>query len=374
MADEIQAESPATESAAIETAVDAPANGSGTEVNSSTPDRSALEARVAESLKTIREIDEPVAEQPVEVKETATETAEETPSETAEEPKTEDNQAETQEQQPEAKKPTGPILPDAYRRSLKAYDWSDEEINAAFKANPLEFTVTAQRLHSNRNKETQQWAELGRQSRTTEPQPKTEPQANPYVDSKTGQFKPINTAEIAEKHGVSEELIADLVAPINAILAHQNSILPDLNNSIQAVQRSRTEQLTKQVDSFFSGPELKQFQEAYGKDSASLNEAQIETRNKVLEMADALVVGAARQGRKLTVNDALLMAHDHVSSGLKTVAIRKEIQKSVTTRNAGITLRPTAAGKGGGVSTGPAKSKSEMEARTKARMAAVFGG
>ena len=102
-----------------------------------------------------------------------------------------------------------------------------------------------------------------------------------------------------------------------------------------------------------------------------MSEPQTENRNKVLELADALITGAAQQGRQLTVNEALTLAHDSVSGGFKTQAIRKQVKSAVQTRNKGITIRPTQ--KGSQPNTGPAKGRDELESRTRDRLAAVFG-
>lgn len=379
MADEIDSGSPAVESVVTETPNPTPSIESNP-VDAASPspnkepaiDRVSLEARVAESLKTFREIDEPTETEPE--ANAPDETSEETDSsESDSEPKAEEvgEPTEETEQQPVAKKQTGPTLPGHLVRSLKAYGWSDEDIQSSYQTSGEKFLLTAQNIHNSRNKETSQWAEAGRAARANQPAPEARPTDSPHIDTKTGGFKLLDVAEMGEEYG-NPELIERIVGPINAALTRINSVLPDLSVGIQTVQKSRTDQLAQQIDGFFGGPELKTFAEAYGKDTASLTEPQIEARNKVLEMADALVAGAKQQGRKLAVNDALMMAHDHVSSGLKAQTIRKQIQTSVQKRSAGITIRPTAAGKGSN-SSGPANSKSELESRVKSRLAAVFG-
>lgn len=382
MADEITSGSPAVEAEVTET----PAAGSSTldafgasapKANSEpTVDRSVLEARVAESLKSIREIDEPVTAPDDGAEIEAEPEVSETPQESNEAPETEESSQDKptdEPEQPAKAKPSGPTLPGHLVRSLKAYGWSDEDIAAGFNADPSRFTVTAQLIHKNRNDETSRWAETGRATRANQAQNAPQDAENsPHIDPKTGSFKLLDAGAMAEELGANEDVINKFISPINAVLTRINSVLPDLMSGIHTVQRTKTDQLVRQVDAFFSSPDLASYADSYGKDFASLTEGQIETRNKVLETADALVSGAKQQGRQLSVTDALMIAHDHVSAGLKAKTIRTEIARSVQKRSAGITVRPTT-GSTSGTTAGPAKTKSEMEARTTARLAKVFG-
>lgn len=372
MADEIENSSAAAEGSTVETPA-AP-------VKEPEFDRAALEAKVSKGLAALRDepaepaaepkpaAEEPAAE-PVEEPATA-EAAVEEPAEPDEEPK---EGEEKPEQQPEAKKPTGPTLPAAYRRSLKAYDWSDEEIDSAFKANPAEFTVTAQRLHSNRNTELARWADAGRAARTAQEQaaPREKPAPSPHLDTTKGTIKPVDVAAMVEKYG-NEELVTEIAGPVNAAIELINAVLPDLMTGVQSIHASRQDTLTRQIDGFFGGDELKSYAEFYGQASASMTEPQVQNRNKVLELADSLIAGAAQQGRKLTTDEALTLAHDSVSGGFKVQAIRKDIKTKVAARGKGLTLKPSTA-QGKGPAGGPVKNAAELESRTKSRLAAVFG-
>ena len=224
------------------------------------------------------------------------------------------------EQPPEAPAATGPILPDSYIRSLKAYGWSDAEISSAHKADPAAFTLTAQKLHWNRAKEIAQFAELGRRQAE---RPKVEAKAP--VASKPGL---IDIDDLIEKHG-NEELIRDLYTPVNAFMEQITAMLPDLNSGVKAIRDSQQHTLGTQIDEFFKGPELAQFSTVYGKDYVSATPEQSQSRMKVLEFADAVIAGAQLQGRDLSLSEALGMAHEAVSANFKTTAIRNEIKKGV---------------------------------------------
>lgn len=347
-------------------------------------DRSALESRVAQSLANFREIDSPADEsedapEQAEVEETgegaespqATDIKAEQDGEEVD-PSPENEEAEESEQPPKAKAKTGPILPDSYRRSLKAYGWDDEEIDRALKNDPASFTLTAQKIHTNRNAEVAQWAALGRASRpASQGEQTTQAQQSPHV-TQDGKFKPIDVDALVEKHG-NEDLVRELVGPVNAAIEQINSMLPVLQTGVQSINQSKVEQLNKQVDDFFGGQSMTTYQPLYGDASkGELTKEHLESRMKVLELADALVSGARQQGRNLSNQEAMLMAHDSVSSGFKVQSVRKEIQGKVTQRNKGLTLRPTQ--RQGKDAKAPPSSRSELENRTKDRLASVFGG
>lgn len=297
------------------------------------------------------------------------------PAQEVEETPAEGEQVSEEQPKSEAKPKTGPTLPAAYVRSLKAYDWTDEEIEKAFKADPANFTVTAQKIHKNRSDEVAKWADIGRaikeQSTAQKSDPK--PQASPHLDPKTGGFKPLDVDAMVEKYG-NEEIVREIVAPVNEVLAAVNSILPDLLTGVSTIRQSRQETMARQVDQFFGQKELEPFASVYGKDFDTADEEQIGNRNKVLEVADALLAGAAQQGRKLTTTDALTMAHDHVSSGFKKDTAIKEVKQQVQKRSASITLKPSKTGTKTTATSGKPKNARDMEARTLTRLQAAFGG
>ena len=90
----------------------------------------------------------------------------------------------------------------------------------------------------------------------------------------------------------------------------------------------------------------------------------------MLEMADALVAGAGQQGRRLSVEDALTLAHDSLTVGVRTQTIRDQIRSQVTTRQKGITLRPGT--RGTEKKDGPPRDRAELQQRTADRLARAF--
>lgn len=351
-------------------------------------DRDALEASVSKGLEAMVASDEdsleltpleeePVAAEPAEKEPLAAEPTEAEPvaaepiegEPTEEEPTGEASEGEsTEEQPPEPKEDLAPTFPGAWRRTLRAYDWTDDEIEDALSQEPnarASFMATAQKLHANRNAELAKWAEMGRRERNANP---AEEKVLPVSDTETGKFPLTNIDGLIEKHG-NEDLVREIAGPFDKMLAEINAIMPDLVSGVQSIRESRKQVLTGQIERFFGSEDLKPYAEVYGAGSDSLSEDQEGTRNKVLEFADALVAGASLQGRKLSTDEALMLAHDSVSGGFKEKAIRTEIRKSVTVRSKGLSLKPT------GVvtpKTGP-KTREQLEKDVKGRLAAVFG-
>lgn len=308
-----------------------------------------------------------------EVTEETTETTETEETEVKEdEAATEEGETETEEEAEEAApaKKAGPTLPDAHRRSLKAYGWEDDEIDANLTALGDKFIGLAQKIHSNRNTEVAQWANAGRAAKqqTTDGQQTTTTAAT----TPTG-LKPIDVKALKEHFG-EDKMVDQIAAPINAVIEQINRILPQVQEVQQNATMSQLEVLGRQVDEFFGGKELKSYTEVYGDAKTQLSEKSVQARNKVLELADALMTGAQLQGRKLSLGEALTYAHDSLSGDYKVKAARSEIKGSLKKREKGITLKPgnksktIAATKGNKPAT-----RSDLEKKVAQGLAKVFG-
>jgi hypothetical protein len=263
-------------------------------------------------------------------------------------------------------------LPAAYVRTAKARGWTDQEI-ADFAKTPELALKTFERMHESRTQEIKEWAELGRKTRTNTgvPAPSTTPvSAASVTPSVSPTLAPIDIKAMTEKFG-NQELIEALAGPVNAAIAAMTPLVQGATRAQEQAQKIAKENLGKTVQDFFTGSEMKPYADAYGTKVANLTSAQIDQRQKVLETADALIAGAAFQGRQLTVQDALTLAHDSVSSGLKTNIVREQLKTSVTKRQHQITLKPTNVGRA--AAGGPPRSKQELLGRTEDRLAKAFG-
>jgi len=258
--------------------------------------------------------------------------------------------------------PSAPTLPDAYRRSLKAYGWEDEDIDQNLKVLGANFITTAGKIHANRNNEVQQWAEQGRQARDAQ-NPTQTPAAAPAKSGQLpSQLASVDARKLTELYG-DEELVNAIVGPVNATIAAINLILPGLNDSMQKSQQSETQALVTEIETFFgSEPMKKGYGVLYG-DGVNVNTAaQQANRNAVLDQAEAIIYGATRQGRTLTVSDALALAHDSVAAPFREQAIKANITRQAKDRNRGISVRPAAKGL---KPTGDSKPQNRADLETK---------
>jgi hypothetical protein len=318
-----------------------------------------------DAFKDSEEPETPIAEEkPVEEK-----PVEETPAEVV----SPTGETTVEEKPVEAAAPGASTLPAAYIRTAKARGWTDDEIASFVKQGPDVALKMFERMHESRVKEVQEWAELGRKVRQAPVQPPVVSQTaattqNPLAPAAS--LQPINIQEMVEKYG-NEELVKALAGPVNAAIALLNPIVQDATASRAQARQAQMETLAKTVQDFFTDANMAPFAETYGKDLGTLTPAQVETRSKVLETADALIAGAAYQGRQLSVQDALTLAHDSVSSGTKETIIREQIRKNVVKRGKGLTLKPTAQGRRD--AGGAPKDRQELIGRTEDRLSKAFG-
>jgi hypothetical protein len=263
-----------------------------------------------------------------------------------------------------------PTLPDAYRRTAKAREWTDAEIDKFVKADPELAIRTFGKMHESRAKEIGEWATLGRQARQQSASGAIAP-ASPTLPASPAPaaLKPVDVKALIEKYG-NDELIEALAGPVNAQMEALKPILEQARVQQQTAARQQGEMLGKIVQDFFTGKPMEQFKETYGGDLGSLSQDQFGARNKVLEMADALVAGARMQGRNLMVDEALQLAHDSVSKDKIETMVRDGIKKSVVQREKGITLKPSNTGRV--ASDAPAKNRREAEEHARTRLAEVF--
>lgn len=232
---------------------------------------------------------------------------------------------------------TAPTLPAAHRRSLIARGYTDQEIDADLKNVGSKFLEMAERVHRGRSAEIADWATAGRQAKATaqQQQPVTPQQQVPASG-----LQPLDAAKLKEQFG-DDKLIDALVGPVNAAIAKLNTALPVVQSVQQRSQQAETEALVRHVDGFFGSKDLEPFKQIYG-DNANFatDQTKIAARNKVLEMADALITGAGYQGRSLTLGEAMTMAHDSLSSDYKIQAARTQIKQQLQQRNKGISMKP----------------------------------
>ena len=268
-----------------------------------------------------------------------------------------------------------PTLPAAIRRSLKSYEWTDAEIDEAFKRDPEGFLPTASKIHATRVRETQEWAALGRARRKEEtgeiapvvPTSEIKPDSTVLSDSGIAQ---IDFAQLALDSGFDKDTLIKAFGPVSTIIDTLNKVLPVLNEGVETVERNKQAEVARQVDQFFGADEMKPYTEFYGSSWDEANDEQIGKRNEVLELADFMIVGAGDHGRTLNAFDAMELAHHTVASDVKDSVIRKTLAKQVETRRKSISLKPTSKM---ATPDGEAPNREQLLAATATRLRSVFG-
>jgi hypothetical protein len=264
---------------------------------------------------------------------------------------------------------SGLTIPDAHRRSLKAYGYTDEWIDKNSETLGLQFNEFALGVHEKRNAEVARWAEAGQRNR--EMQQQGQATENPQVPA-PGQLpqtlQPINLKEMQEKYG-EQELLEDILAPVNGVISALNAVLPGLQQGMQAVERTEQNAVTTRINSFFDSKEIEPYRKLYGGTDKPLSQEQIASRNQMLDMADLILGGAHSQNHNMDFEQALTAAHDVVSANFRETAVRKTIKKEAKARNRGITQRPS---KRVFKAQPTGDDRAALEARTAASMRNVF--
>lgn len=229
-----------------------------------------------------------------------------------------------------------PTLPAAYVRSLKAAQWTDEEIEAGLATNPDKFLQMAERVHATRNEETRQWALRGQQQK----QPGQATVTAPAVQTQPAALQQIDVEALKKKYG-DEPFVTEL-AKANQVIAQAQKMQEWISQSQARQSQAETETLGRQVESFFSSDELKPYSDLYGASTATMTPEQQSARVKLLDTADLISVGARGLNRNLTLDEILQRAHESVSGPVKVKAATQAITKQVKQRANAITIRPGA--------------------------------
>lgn len=265
------------------------------------------------------------------------------------------------------KVPTRPKgLPDAYIRSLKAADFSDEDIAEQAKSNP-KFLDFARKVHESRVSSTNEWSRLGREKLALEQaRAETAGTVNPF-----GALQPVDLTALKEHYGEGDPAM-QTAERVNAAIEGLNRILPVIQASQAQAEQSRIRELSNQVESFFTSAEGQPYRDVFGvigKGTTPLSQEQIGKRNQVLADANALMVGAELQGRRIDLPTALGMARDAIAGDVKVGAVRSGIVSTMKKRANSISLRPTT---GKPAPTGKSGSGKSLESKVQAKLNKLF--
>ena len=302
----------------------------------------------------------------------AKEPADETP--TDEEKPTDEKPADEAEVDPkigQAKPPTPeagdtPTLPAAYVRSLKAAQWTDEEIASGLKINPDKFLQMAERVHAARNAETREWANRGQQQKQTQTQATS---AAPAVQPPAAAgLQQIDIEALKKKYG-DEPFVTEL-AKANQVIQQAQEMQKWISQSQERQSRAEMETIGRQVEAFFSSDELKLYSDLYGASTATMTPEQQAARVKLLDTADMISVGARGLNRNLTLDEILQRAHESVSGPVKSKVAAQAIKTQVQQRAKALTLRPGA--RVSPVATSAKAKRAELETNVRGGLKKAF--
>lgn len=347
-----------------------------TEISAETPKLEQTDevlASVQAKLDALDSDDTPVLEETEELQETKGETEEtevgDEPDESTEEKSDESPEEPEAETEPESK---GPILPTTHRRSLAAYGWDETEIAEGFKDNPTAFAAMADKLHQRRIAETNSYAEMGRKIRAEERQTQDRPASQTSQQILPDGLQRIDTDALKKEYEGDElvhGLIDKMAGPLNGVIDTLSQLMPQITQAIHSTQETDDAAMARQLDDFFGSASMKSYADLYGSSFEGATEDQFSARYKVMEHADALLVGADRQDRKMSRADALDFAHESVSAGFKTTAIRNTIKTQIKARSKSITLKPVSKSTS---SSGEKLNRQELEARVGSSLSKLF--
>ena len=285
-------------------------------------------------------------------------------------------------------------LPDAFHRAAEHDGWKPEDIKGFFEADPERALVTFQNIYNSMNRASRDFANLGRiKAEQTRKQVEDTTKADDKIEIKDF----IDIAKLKEDYE-DTALIDGVVKPLNDALKQVTQEIKSLKSqksssaddvafakSDQIAATQRAEVTAKQadmklIDGFFTAEDMKSYKDFYGvigmgQIFQDLQPGQQKNRYEMLQIADQMIAGYAMQGTELSVNDALLRAHLLVTEPIREKVIREEIKSSLTKRNKGLTLRPSAGKKSEAAVSegGKPKDKAEVIRRAGQRLAKVFG-
>lgn len=253
-----------------------------------------------------------------------------------------DDKEETDEEESEAAANDAPALPASYRRSLVWAGWTPDEIDAGVAQNSDLMLQVAERVHAKRAQEAAEFGRLGRER--LESERKTEGRdgetVSPAKKSDADTIPLLDVQALKDEHG-EDPLIDKIVGPVNQMIGRLNDVLPTLNNGLDVINRSQADTMGQTVDQFFGQKHMASYEEFYGKSFQDADGAQLDNRDAVLQMADAILAGADQQGRELSVDEALDFAHQSVAAKFSSAAVRKDIVGQVRKRKESVTVRPS---------------------------------
>jgi hypothetical protein len=294
------------------------------------------------------------------------------------------------DQSPSNKSAGLPTLPDAYKRSAIHQEWTEDEIDEFYNADPEKALKTFARLHESNNKLSQKYSEFGNlqaQQEQMEQKRIVDEQAHESTFVQPKQPSPINMDELKQAYG--DDPIVDIVQKLSDQITNAGIVRPVEKTTERYQQPVEHYQppimgrpiydqnaALKTLDTFFASEATKEYDKFYGEgnDWNKLSPGEFANRREVVQLAGSIVAGASIKNEQMSDELALEKAHMIVSQPYLEKAIVADIHKQLHQRSGGITIRKGAntVQQDAQEKTGSQLTATEREQRAKVRLDKLF--
>lgn len=293
----------------------------------------------------------------------------------------EEEELEEEEESEEKEEKDKPALPESYFRAAVHSDWTPEEIQEFYEANPEKALKTFKKIFDSTNAVTQQFAEFGRMhQKQTQEALEAERKKK---DAEKDEFKGIDIDAFEKQHGEDNPAAVALLKAMNEQNKTLHSEIVELRKSRAQVAGTELSdedvKIWNDITNFFDSKDLEAYNEFYGKPEKNqpwnqvLTGEQMRRRMEVITMADQVRAGARLKGEEMDRNKALQFAHLALSDAVREAVIRNDLKGKLKKRSKGITVKSTGR-KSKDDMTSAKRSEERATKKVKKRLAKLFGG
>ena len=278
-----------------------------------------------------------------------------------------------------------PTLPNAYKRAAIHQEWTQEEIDEFYNADPEKALKTFAKLHDSNNRLSMKFSEFGniraqqeaeaqrfKDEQVTKPEPVYQPKPTPPVDMNElrRQYGNDPVVDIIQK-------LADQIADMKPVEKQPvRELQPDPVYQPYVKPQIDQNAAFRTLDNFFGSEDVKPYTSFYGSDSDwnKLSPGEFANRREVVQLAGSIVAGAEMKGDPMSDEMALEKAHLIVSQPYLEKAIVADIHTQLEKRAKSMTIRTSANKLVAGTEnkTGSDFTPAERESRAQQRLDKIF--
>lgn len=245
-----------------------------------------------------------------------------------------DSDADEKVEDSKAKDDGSVMLPSGHRRAALARGYTNEEIDYFLESDPKEAVARLEKVYNEWQETSVRYSDAGRKLRAAQ-QYATERGEDKEVKvaSKAATDEPlipIDAKALVEKYG-QEDLINEIVGPLNKSIAHSNAVAERLAKSEEFLRSTQENALGDAIQEFFTSKDMEPFKKTFGT-VGNLTEKQVASRTELLGQADILSAGALDHGSEISIREALERAHMIVSHTSIDETIRQKIHAGMKKR------------------------------------------